>query len=112
MSVEIRIDQYADFLHVFEVTDERGSPIDVESFQVEAYVAKFYTSNSVALTASLFVSPDDEKSYCSLSLTAAQTGALEPDQRYVYSAYLKQSNTTSPLQNGVATVIAGVKPSE
>jgi hypothetical protein len=98
----IVIDQGADFATTITVENENGV-VDLSSYTARGQIRKHYTS-STAVDFNVTIEVPKTEGKVTLSLTNAQTGAMEAG-RYVFDAELvSASNTVSRLVEGIATV--------
>lgn len=99
----IVIDQGADFATTITVTDTDGSIVDLTGYTGEGQIRKHYTSETAV---DLIVEFQDPRSsgQVTLSLTNANTAAMEAG-RYVYDVEITSGGgTISRLAEGIATV--------
>jgi len=97
----LRIDQGASFSSDVTVTNSDGDAVDLSGYTTEARMAKSYGGTTTTITAA--VASDATTGVVELSLTDAQTTALDAPARYVYDVYITQTSTST-----VTRVIEGV----
>ena len=103
----IFIDQGSDFITILFVGDSSGNATDLTNYSVIAQVRKTYESVSATSFTAEF---DDDRTTgnITISLTAAQTSAMEPG-RYVYDVLISNPNGLSTrVVEGIATVSPSV----
>lgn len=96
------IDQGADFLTTFDVTDDDGNPINLSDYTGAAQIRKHYTS----ITAYSFdVSANNANGTVVLSLSSNTSNSMSPG-RYVYDCELTDTTNgkTSRLVEGIVTL--------
>jgi len=97
------IDQGANFSSDITVKDANGNPFNLTGYTAEAKLAKGYSSTRTRTTMTSSVASDPTSGIVSLSLTAAQTTALDAPERYVYDVEITQTST-----GNVTRVIEGI----
>ena len=81
------IDQGANFSSDVTVKDANGNPFDLTGYTTEAKMAKGYASTRTRTNLTSVIGSDATSGIVALSMTAAQTGALDAE-RYVYDVCL------------------------
>lgn len=101
----IVIDQGTTFSTTLELTDENDDLYDLSNYTANSKMKKWYTStNSVEFSTAI----NNDTSEITLSLTAAQTDAIEAG-RYVYDVEIvDNSGTVIRLLEGIVTVTPSV----
>ena len=97
------IDQGANFSSDITVKDANGNAFDLTGYTTEAKMAKGYASTRTRTTITSAVASDATTGVVSLTLTAAQTAALDAPERYVYDVEITQTSTGT-----VTRVIEGI----
>lgn len=98
---DLSIDQGTDYEVTLTLTDEDGNILDLLNSNTSAQIRKSYTSLTYTEFSTFTNATTGE---ISLSLTADQTGELEPG-RYVYDVELTDaSNSISRVVEGVVTI--------
>ena len=97
------IDQGANFSSDVTVKDANGNAFDLTGYTTEAKMAKGYASTRTRTTITSAVASDATTGVVSLTLTAAQTAALDAPERYVYDVEITQTSTGT-----VTRVIEGI----
>lgn len=99
----IVIDQGADFSTTVTVTDDAGATVDLSNYTARGQIRKHYTSSTAVDLTVEFQSPRSS-GQVTLSLTNAQTGAMEAG-RYLYDAEIESAaGIVTRLVEGIATV--------
>lgn len=99
----IIIDQGTDYTTTLTVTNDDGTPQNLDGFTAAAQMRKHYTSNSAVSFLITFGSPRSA-GQLTLALNRIQTANIA-DGRYVYDVELTNSaNSTSRLVEGIVTV--------
>ena len=80
----LNIDQGASFSSSVTVKDANGDAFDLTGFTADAKMALGYTSTRTRTTITTTFDVDRTTGIINLSLTAAQTAALDAPARYVY----------------------------
>lgn len=102
----LTIDQGASFSSSVTVKDGNGDPFDLTGFTADAKMALGYTSTRTRTTITTTFDSDRTTGIINLSLTAAQTAALDAPARYVYDieiTYTVDSTVTRVIE-GIITV--------
>ena len=99
----LTIDQGASFSSSVTVKDANGDPFDLTGFTAEAKMALGYTSTRTRTTITTTFDADRTTGIINLSLTAAQTAALDAPARYVYDIEI-----TLTADSAVTRVIEGI----
>ena len=86
------IDQGANFSSDVTVKDANGNPFDLTGYTTEAKMAKGYASTRTRTNLTSVIGSDATSGIVALSMTAAQTGALDAE-RYVYDVEITQTST-------------------
>src|SRR5210317_1355457 len=97
------IDQGANFSSDITVKDANGNAFNLTGYTAEAKLAKSYSSTRTRTTMTSTVASDPTSGIVSLSLTSAQTTALDAPERYVYDVEITQTST-----GNVTRVIEGI----
>ena len=98
----LRIDQGANFSSDVTVTNTDGTAVDLAGYTASATMAESYGSSSTTSITTAIAS-DTTTGVITLSLTAAQTTALDAPARYVYDVYITLTSTGE-----VTRVIEGI----
>ena len=98
----LTIDQGASFTSDVTVKDANANAFNLTGYSVRAKMAKGYSSTRTRTDFTCTIAGDATTGVVSLSLTAAQTTALD-DGRYVYDLEIEQTGT-----GNVTRVIEGV----
>jgi len=98
----LTIDQGANFTSDVTVKDANANAFNLTGYTARAKLAKGYSSTRTRTAFTCTVASDATTGVVSLSLTAAQTAALE-DGRYVYDLEIEQTGT-----GNVTRVIEGI----
>lgn len=96
------IDQGANFSSDITVKDANGNAFNLTGYTAEAKMAKGYASTRTRTTITSTIASDPTTGVVSLTLTAAQTAALDAE-RYVYDVEITQTSSGS-----VTRVIEGI----
>ena len=96
------IDQGANFSSDITVKDANGNAFNLTGYTTEAKMAKGYASTRTRTTITPTISSDPTTGVVSLTLTAAQTAALDAE-RYVYDVEITQTSS-----GNVTRVIEGI----
>ena len=101
----LRIDQGANFSSDVTVTNSDGDAVDLAGYTASATMADAYGSSS-STTITTAIADDTTTGVITLSLTAAQTTALDAPARYVYDVYitLTSNGTVTRVIEGIITV--------
>jgi hypothetical protein len=97
------IDQGASFSSDITVKDANGNAFNLTGYTAEAKLAKGYASTRTRTTMTTTISNDPTSGVVSLSLTPAQTNALDAPERYVYDVEITQTST-----GAITRVIEGI----
>lgn len=102
IKANIVIDQGADYLTTFDVTDDEGNPLDLTNYTGAAQMRKHYTSSTYYTFTVAF---DTINGVVSLSMSSNTTNSI-PAGRYVYDCEILDgtNNKKSRLVEGIATV--------
>lgn len=101
----LKIDQGTDFLTSVTLTDDDGDPISLSNYTGAGQIRKYYTSTTAV---DFNVSVDAGTGTVTISLTSAQTNAMEAG-RYVYDVELTDTaNVVSRILEGIVTITPGV----
>ena len=95
------LDQGANFSSDVTVKDANGNAFNLTGYTTEAKMAKGYASTRTTITSS--IATDAASGVIALTLTAAQTAALDAPERYVYDVEITQTSTGT-----VTRVIEGI----
>lgn len=99
------IDQGTTYSTTISIANMDDEAIDLSNYTGAAQIRKHYTSSN---SVSFGVSIDGATGDLTLSLTAAQTGAMLPG-RYVYDVEITDSaNVVSRIVEGIVTINPGV----
>ena len=98
----LSIDQGATFTSDVTVKDANGNAFDLTGYTAEAKLAKGYASTRTRTSFTTTVAADATTGVVTLSLTAAQTAALDAE-RYVYDLEITQTSS-----GNVTRVIEGI----
>lgn len=108
LTVNLAVDQNADFEATFVVTDEdTGAPMNLTNYTASAALKKsFYSSSSTSFTANII---DATRGKVKISLNKTQTATLKGG-RYVYDLIITNTNSsiTTRVVEGIVTVKEGV----
>ena len=98
--VNLVVDQGSDFLAIFTVSDQYGSPMDFTGYSAISQIRKHYTSsNSVTMDISLAANGD-----VTMEMSANTTALLEPG-RYVYDIEVTSAgDVRTRIVEGIVTV--------
>ena len=99
----LSIDQGTTFTSDVTVKDANGNPFNLTGYTTEAKMAKGYASTRTRTTITSSVASDATTGVVSLTLTAAQTAALDAPERYVYDVEITNTSTSA-----VTRVIEGI----
>jgi len=99
----LTIDQGASFSSSVTVKDANGDAFDLTGFTADAKMALGYTSTRTRTTITTTFDSDRTTGIINLSLTAAQTAALDAPARYVYDIEI-----TLTADSSVTRVIEGI----
>jgi len=101
----LRIDQGANFSSDVTVTNSDGDAVDLAGYTASATMADAYGSSS-STTITTAIADDTSTGVITLSLTAAQTTALDAPARYVYDVYITLTSncTVTRVIEGIITV--------
>ena len=107
------IDQGSTFTSDITVKDANGNPFNLTGYTAEAKLAKGYSSTRTRTTMTSTIAADPTSGIVSLSLTPAQTTALDAPERYVYDVEITQtsSGTVTRVIEGIITVRPNVTTS-
>ena len=98
----LSIDQGATFTSDVTVKDANGNAFDLTGYTAEAKLAKGYASTRTRTSFTTTVAADATTGVVTLSLTAAQTAALDAE-RYVYDLEITQTSS-----GNITRVIEGI----
>jgi hypothetical protein len=99
----IYIDSGADFSKTISVTDTAGSALDLTGYTAAGQIRKTYESSSATVALTVAFISDRTTGQITISLTGAQTGAIDQG-RYVYDVLLTSgSGGKSRAVEGIAT---------
>src|SRR5210317_1355459 len=87
------VDQGASFSSDITVKDANGNAFNLTGYTAEAKLAKGYSSTRTRTTMTSSISSDPASGVVSLSLTSAQTTALDAPEIYVYDVEITQTST-------------------
>lgn len=99
----LTVDQGANFSSDVTVKDSNGNAFDLTGYTARAKMAKGYQSTKTRTTFTCTVASDATTGVVAMSLTAAQTTALDAPARYVYDLEIEQTAT-----GNVTRVIEGI----
>ena len=107
------VDQGASFSSDITVKDANGNAFNLTGYTAEAKLAKGYSSTRTRTTMTSSISSDPTSGIVSLSLTPAQTTALDAPERYVYDVEITQtaSGNVTRVIEGIITVRPNVTTS-
>ena len=97
------IDQGANFSSDITVKDANGNAFNLTGYTTEAKMAKGYASTRTRTTITSTIATDAASGVIALTLTAAQTAALDAPERYVYDVEITNTST-----GAVTRVIEGI----
>jgi len=102
----LTIDQGASFSSSVTVKGLDGLPFDLTGYTAEAKMALGYTSTRTRTTITTTFDADRTTGVISLSLTAAETAALDAPARYVYDIEITftADSTVTRVIEGIITV--------
>ena len=103
----LRIDQGTTFSSNVTLAGNDGAAVDLTGHSVEAKMAKGYESTKTRITMTTSVA-NPATGIITLSLTSAQTSALDAPSRYVYD--VEVTNNTSNVVTRVIEGIITVRP--
>ena len=103
----LRIDQGTTFSSNVTLAGNDGAAFDLTGHSVEAKMAKGYESTKTRITKTTTVA-NPATGIITLSLTSAQTSALDAPSRYVYD--VEVTNNTSNVVTRVIEGIITVRP--
>ena len=101
----LTIDQGATFTSDVTVKDANGNAFNLTGYTAAAKMAKGYASTRTRTTMTCTVAADATTGVVTLSMTAAETGALDAE-RYVYDLEITQtsSGTVTRVIEGIISV--------
>jgi len=100
----LSIDQGATFTSDITVKDINGNVFDLTGYTAVAKLAKGYSSTRTRTAMTTAFATDRTTGVLTISLTATQTAALDPE-RYVYDVeIISSSNTVTRVLEGIITV--------
>ena len=100
----LSIDQGATFTSDITVKDINGNVFDLTGFTAVAKLAKGYSSTRTRTAITVTFANDRTTGVLTISLTANQTAALDPE-RYVYDVEITSSTgTVTRVLEGIITV--------
>ena len=106
ISVNLLIEQGADFEAQFTVTSANNLPLDLTGYTAESKIRKTHTSSTFTNFGVAFVNRIDGK--VKLSMSNFATKILKPG-RYVYDLVITSSGgVKSRVAEGIVTISAGV----
>ena len=97
------IDQGATFTSDITVKDANGNAFNLTGYTAEAKMAKGYASTRTRTTMTTTIASDPTTGVVALTLTPAETTALDAPERYVYDVEITQTST-----GAVTRVIEGI----
>jgi len=100
----LTIDQGATFSSDVTVKDANGNNFDLSGYTALAKLAKGFSSTRTRTTMTTTVNSDPTTGIVTLSLTAAQTAALDAPARYVYDLEITSGATVTRVIEGVINV--------
>jgi hypothetical protein len=104
---DLTVDQNTDFTFKLNLTDTNGDALDITNKSFAASMKKTYSdTTTIDFTTTIISAPGGSMS---ISLTSAQTGALDESIRYVYDVLMYEAGNTN-----ITKVLDGkvfVKPS-
>ena len=107
------IDQGSTFTSDITVKDANNNAFNLTGYTVEAKLAKGYSSTRTRTSMTGTIAADATTGVITLSLTAAQTAALDAPERYVYDVEITQtsSGAVTRVIEGIITVRPNVTTS-
>ena len=100
----LSIDQGATFTSDITVKDITGNVFDLTGYTAVAKLAKGYSSTRTRTAMTTAFATDRTTGVLTISLTATQTAALDPE-RYVYDVeIISSTNTVTRVLEGIITV--------
>jgi len=100
----LSIDQGATFTSDITVKDINGNVFDLTGYTAVAKLAKGYSSTRTRTAMTTAFATDRTTGVLTISLTATQTAALDPE-RYVYDVeIISNTNTVTRVLEGIITV--------
>jgi hypothetical protein len=100
----LSIDQGATFTSDITVKDINGNVFDLTGYTAVAKLAKGYSSTRTRTVMTTAFATDRTTGVLTISLTATQTAALDPE-RYVYDVeIISSTNTVTRVLEGIITV--------
>ena len=97
------IDQGANFSSDVTVKDANGNPFDLTGYTTEAKMAKGYASTRTRTNFTVTMPSDRATGVVTLSLTSAQSAALDAE-RYVYDLEITKGTEVTRVIEGLITV--------
>ena len=97
------IDQGASFSSDITVKDANGNAFNLTGYTAEVKMAKGYASTRTRTTMTTTIANDPTTGVVALTLTPAETTALDAPERYVYDVEITQTSSGS-----VTRVIEGI----
>ena len=99
----LTIDQGATFSSDVTVKDANGNAFDLTGYTAAAKLAKGFASTRTRTDFTTTIAADATSGVVTLSLTAAQTAALDAE-RYVYDLEITSGATVTRVIEGIITV--------
>ena len=100
----LSIDQGSTFTSDITVKDINGNVFDLTGYTAVAKLAKGYSSTRTRTAMTTAFATDRTTGVLTISLTATQTAALDPE-RYVYDVeIISSTNTVTRVLEGIITV--------
>ena len=107
------IDQGATFTSDITVKDANGNAFNLTGYTAEAKLAKGYASTRTRVNMLSTIASDPTTGIVALSLTPAETAALDAPERYVYDVEITQTSSSAVTRviEGIITVRPNVTTS-
>lgn len=107
------IDQGATFSSDITVKDANGNAFNLTGYTAEAKMAKGYASTRTRTTMTATIASDPTTGVVALSLTPAETTALDAPERYLYDVEITQTSSgdVTRVIEGIITVRPNVTTS-
>ncbi len=99
----LTIDQGATFSSDVTVKDANGNPFNLTGYTAQAKMAKGFASTRTRINMTTSIATDATTGVVTLSLTAAESGALDAE-RYVYDLEITSGAGVTRVIEGLITV--------
>ena len=100
----LTIDQGTTFSSDVTIKDAAGNLFDLTGYGAEAKMAQGYASTRTRTNITATINADPTTGIVTLSLTSAQTSALDAPARYVYDLEVTSGGTTTRVIEGIINV--------